>query len=231
MINDVRKTVMYILNKDNNGYVTPDEFNLFAKQAQLEIFEQLFYDYTNWINKRNAGLSRDGYSNIPKQITDAIDHFNTTTTLTYDSVNKYFPMPTDSYVMGTLLYNSKQVELVPQHKLELLLESNLTAPSLSYPAYYQTGDNVVVYPDTIIANVKARYIRYPKDPQWTYLTVTGGAPIFNPAAAGYQDFELPLSMFNDLTAKILSYCGVNIREFEVAQFATQNDLSEQTKQS
>jgi hypothetical protein len=40
MINEVRNTVMAILNKDNNGYVTPEEFNLFAKQAQLELFEE-----------------------------------------------------------------------------------------------------------------------------------------------------------------------------------------------
>jgi len=30
---------MAVLNKDNNGYVTPEEFNLFAKQEQLEVFE------------------------------------------------------------------------------------------------------------------------------------------------------------------------------------------------
>ena len=40
MINTVRNTGMAILHKDNNGYITPEEFNLFAKQAQLEIFEQ-----------------------------------------------------------------------------------------------------------------------------------------------------------------------------------------------
>jgi hypothetical protein len=66
MINTVRNTVMAILNKDNNGYITPEEFNLFAKQAQLEIFEQYFYDYTNWVNKRNARLANDGYANIQK---------------------------------------------------------------------------------------------------------------------------------------------------------------------
>ena len=33
---------MAVLNKDNNGYITPEEFNLFAKQAQLELFEGVF---------------------------------------------------------------------------------------------------------------------------------------------------------------------------------------------
>ena len=45
---------------------------MFAKQAQLEIFEQQFYDYTNWVNKRNARMANDGYSDIQKQIAEKI---------------------------------------------------------------------------------------------------------------------------------------------------------------
>ena len=64
MINTVRNTVMAILNKDNNGYVTPEEFNLFAKQAQLELFEEYFYDYKNALNLQNKRLSISGYADI-----------------------------------------------------------------------------------------------------------------------------------------------------------------------
>ena len=72
MINEVRNTVMAILNKDNNGYITPTEFNLFAKQAQLELFEEYFYDYNNWLINQNQGngretrLSNSGYADIPQ---------------------------------------------------------------------------------------------------------------------------------------------------------------------
>ena len=36
MINSVRNTVLAIINKNNYGYISPSDFNLFAKQAQLE---------------------------------------------------------------------------------------------------------------------------------------------------------------------------------------------------
>ena len=39
-VNTVYKTVLLILNKEERGYVTPDEFNKIATQVQLEIFEQ-----------------------------------------------------------------------------------------------------------------------------------------------------------------------------------------------
>ena len=40
MINNVKNTVSSILSKDNRGYITPEEFNQFAKQAQLDIFRE-----------------------------------------------------------------------------------------------------------------------------------------------------------------------------------------------
>ena len=42
MINSVRNTVLAILNKNNYGYISPSDFNLFAKQAQMDIFEDYF---------------------------------------------------------------------------------------------------------------------------------------------------------------------------------------------
>ena len=43
-IDTVYQKVLALANKEQRGYVTPQEFNLFASQAQLEIIEQYFYD-------------------------------------------------------------------------------------------------------------------------------------------------------------------------------------------
>lgn len=43
-INTVYQRVLALANKEQRGYVTPLEFNLLANQAQMEIFEQYFYD-------------------------------------------------------------------------------------------------------------------------------------------------------------------------------------------
>ena len=69
MINSVRQTVLSILNKNNYGYVSPSDFNLFAKQAQLDIFEDYFYQYNYQINKeKNARQSGTGYADIKKRL-------------------------------------------------------------------------------------------------------------------------------------------------------------------
>ena len=43
-IDTVYQRVLNIANKEQRGYITPQEFNLFANQAQMDIFEQYFYD-------------------------------------------------------------------------------------------------------------------------------------------------------------------------------------------
>ena len=43
-IDTVYQTVQALANKEQRGYLTPQEFNLFANQAQQDIFEQYFYD-------------------------------------------------------------------------------------------------------------------------------------------------------------------------------------------
>ena len=56
MINEVRNTVLTLLNKNNFGYLSPSDFNLLAEQAQLDIFETYFYDYNRHINQQNNFL-------------------------------------------------------------------------------------------------------------------------------------------------------------------------------
>ena len=43
-IDTVYQRVLALANKEQRGYITPQEFNLFANQAQADIFEQYFYD-------------------------------------------------------------------------------------------------------------------------------------------------------------------------------------------
>ena len=49
-IDTVYQRVLALANKEQRGYITPQEFNLHANQAQLDIFEQYFYDLAAMIN-------------------------------------------------------------------------------------------------------------------------------------------------------------------------------------
>jgi hypothetical protein len=75
MINSVRNTVLSVLNKNNFGYISPSDFNLYAKQAQLEVFEEYFSNANKSTNAENARMSGSDYSDIQKAISETIEYF------------------------------------------------------------------------------------------------------------------------------------------------------------
>ena len=56
-IDTVYQRVQAIANKEQRGYITPQEFNLFANQAQMDIFEQYFYDQNEHLRRSSNDLS------------------------------------------------------------------------------------------------------------------------------------------------------------------------------
>ena len=86
-----------------------------------------------------------------------------------------------------------------------------------------------MYPSTINTKgqVQAVYFRYPKTPKWTYISLVSGEPAFDQSQPDYQDFELPIGDSYKLVAKILQYCGISIRETEVAQFGMVQEQQQQ----
>lgn len=102
-INEVRNTVLAIVNKNNYGYITPQDFNLYAKQAQLDMFEDYFYSYNNWIQRQNARSSGTGYADITKGLVEVIDSFSTTVFLPQITSNIY-SLPLDYYLINKIFY-------------------------------------------------------------------------------------------------------------------------------
>ena len=323
IINTVRATVLSIANKNNYGYITPNDFNLYAKQAQLDIFEDYFYQYNSWIVKQNARVSGSDYADIIKGLVEVIDSFSSTKGLINTGIN-LFDLPDDYYLIdkinyypnltatGTLTFGSTgntlidsaatfvtggqvvagqlivnttgggiysggsafvvsvdsetqltistndfftgtfegtsysilstkgitEIERVSQNKIFYLNSSPLTTPGLSFPAYVlggannvNTGNTITVYPESIVTagTVVSQYIRYPKDPNWTYATLAAGEPLFDESASDYQDFELPLSDQVNLINKILQYAGMSIREISLTQFGQAQEQMDDTQ--
>ena len=75
MINSVRNTVQGVLNKNNYGYISPQDFNLYAKQAQMEIFEEYFTAYNKVINMENARMAGTDYADIEQPLAEVMEYF------------------------------------------------------------------------------------------------------------------------------------------------------------
>jgi hypothetical protein len=316
MINSVRNTVLSVLNKNNYGYISPSDFNLFAQQAQMEVYEEYFSNYNKATNFENARQSGTDYADLVKPLAEALDTFIVSdnlypklTTLGAETNNFYNPSATttgnEAYMINKVIcYTNKKItgtntavfafqlfdstasftnsgvvvgdivvnnttkestyvnaliasnvlaltddiftvigesytiysyadyseaERVSNGKISSLNMSMLTAPSIMFPAYTQSDGIMTLYPKTITGygSVNATYFRYPKNPKWTYITLTNGEPAFDQSQPDYQDFEVPLEDEYKLAMKILQYCGISIREQQVVQFAMAQEQHEQ----
>lgn len=81
-VDSVYQTVLALLNKEQRGSLPSTEFNLFGKQAQLDLFEKLFTDYAHFSVSRKGMVYDTGYSDIKKNIRAKIEIFETLGTLT-----------------------------------------------------------------------------------------------------------------------------------------------------
>lgn len=107
MINEVRNTVLSILNKNNYGYISPSDFNLFSEQAQMELFEEMFASYNKMLLAQNTRTQYEGYADEKKALEEAMEIFNVTKPLSNYIGNAYY-LPSlattgdDYYLINTI---------------------------------------------------------------------------------------------------------------------------------
>ena len=100
-VDNVYKTVLLILNQEQRGYITPDEFNKTATQVQLDIFEGYFDDLNQQLRVPQADFD---YSDRQIDIDDKISTFKCIGTCIY-SVDR-FSLPIVDLLTGkTVVYN------------------------------------------------------------------------------------------------------------------------------
>lgn len=137
---------MSVLNKNNYGYISPSDFNLFAKQAQLDLFENYFYSYNYQIVKENARQSGTEYADITKGLEEVINTFSETKFLFHQYNNKFFtPSQTttgdDYYLLNKVLIYTKQLAQGTNTALQIQTLIDNTATFVSDGV--QVGDIVV----------------------------------------------------------------------------------------
>ena len=239
-VNTVYQTVLALANKEQRGYITPQEFNLYADHAQSNIFEQYFYDLNQF--KRVPGNSTE-HSDMLKNLEEKINIFNryrrsaslSSNTLGHSGVYSSFMHSDtgDMYRLGAVEIdysggdNFVKVEQVNISEKAMYENNPLTKPTEKRPIFIQYQDfngGIRVFPNPqSSANLVVSYIRKPVKPNWTYIVVNDKA-LYDHSAADRQDFELHPSDKVELIIKILQLAGITIKDYNLVNAAGQEEI-------
>ena len=213
-IDTVYQKVLAIANKEQRGYITPQEFNLFADQVQMDIFEQYFYDVNQF--NRIPGNSTE-YADMLTLLEEKIAIFKNIKILYYQS--PYYQKPQELYRVGTIETGYGEVEQVTHKEYLAIKLSPLAKPTLKRAVYVDMPLGFRLYP-TFTNNVHCHYVRKPKNVNWGY-NVINDAALYDPSQS--LNFELHPSEENNLIIKILALAGIATKDPIVYQSATAED--------
>ena len=211
-IDTVYQRVLALANKEQRGYITPQEFNLIAQQAQQEIFEQYFYDAKS--EDKNLKNSTE-FSNIDEILDEKLSIFKAFSSIA--TSGQFGTLPSNLYRIGTVIENNNktEVEQISEDEVIYLNKSPLTKPTALFPAYYRSSQfQIQTYPP--LSNISCRYIRVPTTPKWGYVVVNEKA-LYDPSTS--MDFELHKSDTTELVYKILSLAGIVIAKPGLGSYA------------
>ena len=155
-VNTVYRTVLYILNKEQRGYVTPTEFNSVASQVQREIFQSYFPDgnQVNRLNQKNSQNDTE-FFNIFDDISYKLYPFEQTIDFRFDSgyatsTNTFVPaVRSQVYKIGEVVSNyigqpnkNSITQSVSSKEFNKITRSNLTSPTNSHPIFTTSNSNI-----------------------------------------------------------------------------------------
>lgn len=215
-IDESYRFVNYVVNKEQQGEITADQFNLLAPIAQLSVINtrlQPKYDDKGTLIK-GFGVTdklREDFRPILK---------NPQTIVVSTGIAAY---PADYLYMDAMTTAAGRIitEATPD-EIAVLNHSQIKFPSATYPKYVIEQNGFNIYP-TSITSIKLAYLRKPLTPIRNYTlandrsvyAVTGGVI----GGGASQDFELDVLVHLEICANILSAVGLNLSLDKVVGYA------------
>jgi hypothetical protein len=219
-IDTVYQRVLALANKEQRGYITPQDFNLFANQAQMEIFEQYFYD----VNMARKGQGNDTvYADIDDMLEEKLQIFEkgdgAGTVSAYagaggGGINKI--LPNYIYRVNRVEYNKVVCEILNTKDFNDVKNAPyLLKPTYTRPVANIRNNQLRCFVGTSVTPTGVFYYKIPAKVNWAYIVMNNKA-MYN-EGGGDVHFELHRSEETQLVNKILKLAGISIKQQDVAQ--------------
>ena len=220
-IDTVYQRVLTLANKEQRGYITPQEFNLLANQAQLEIFEQYLLDVA--VQGKTPG-NTDAYSDPLNTLYEKIGIFEAEDdTITINDNTIYIGtgvgginkiLPDYIYRINRVELNGVDCEMINTQQFSEIKLMPLLKPTAAMPVANVRSNVLRVDNGSLITPTAIKYIKKPTKVEWAYVVVNDKA-LYNDNIS--VDFELHASEEVELIYKILKLAAFNLKAPDVVQ--------------
>lgn len=230
-IDTVYQRVLALANKEQRGYITPQEYNLLANQAQLLIFDEYFYEIDKRLDEHGNSTE---YSDMLDITSEKLAPFQNTNVDMNAVSGATMTLPTSSTVhrLGTVFYNdgtkSIKVERIDANQAELMGQTALYAPTQLRPVYVRRTETTLQFfpssatPAYATATVNCNFIARPAQVVWGY-TVVNSQALYDATLS--TDYALHASEETELVYKVLELAGVVLNKPGLVQIATNEETA------
>lgn len=212
-VNDIYELMQYIIAKNMQGYLSPDEFNLTINQAQQSYQSYLLGNFQTYTPGRPVAKVELGQNSVVRQrLSPSIYNYN----LAVDSTG-FSPYPGDYLQADAMwsIYGNNRIRYVQQDSLYSFYNSVID-PVATNPIYLIEDVGFRFYPVTT-ATAKLSYVRNAPNMVWGYTLDGNGNPVYD-VASSTQPIWDDASML-EIIARALRMVGVNLQSAVVSQYA------------
>ena len=238
-INSVYQKVLALANKEQRGYITPQEFNLFADKAQLEIFENYFHGVKMAEVKPKNQM---GYADEVEMLEEKLHPFHVDESV--NTATASLTLPTNTYKLIGITRNGSKVTQLNKSQVAYTENNPLLKANLVRSSFVREDSGVVtIYPAPSSAtydidttsdgnfdqeSFEVSYYKRPTAPMFGYVLLQGEA-LYNSNTS--INFELHGSEEGNLVYRILMLAGLTMKQPDLQQSAMAGIQMEKQEQN
>lgn len=220
-IDDMYNLIKFIIRKNQNGNLRPNDFNNIINVAQVSYMDFLLGEFQKYTPGRPFAAVEFGQNqDIRQRLSPFIPP---PVTLTIDS-NGNSPYPVGYLNSDAMTYGiyRKRVKYIQQDRLDSHLNSYID-PIVINPIYLIQSEQVSAvgfqfYP-TNLGTAYLSYIKRPADMFWNYTLDIYNRPIYNPVGSVQPQWQ-ELDQL-EIVVRALNQVGVNLQLRDVEQYSQQ----------
>lgn len=235
-VNNVYQLVMRRAAKEEEGFISPSDFNAYARNEQQKLFQEIIAQYRLYQANKQRYLTywKENYKSLEAIQDDLLPLRRNGVALTSSAGNNVYQYPSDYAYFIDIEYGDEPVTLIDYADKGYYVGSYDSAPSTDHPVAYKDHNSITYLPSSITSNAKISYYKIPQgvnasgtpvtnQPTWAYSTVSSKS-IYD--ATNSIDFELPAHLEYRLATGILMSAGIELRDGELYQMAQAEEQQE-----